>query len=152
MHRQKYRSIDAPYIPYIIKEYRYWTLSIHNDQRYLGRAYAWLVREGGMQRLSEITDEEMFELRLVMREYEKALRKLWSPDFMNYAWLANLFEEHGGHGHLHLIPRYEYARTFANVTFVDGRWGKNYAPFEAFKPEEHLLLEIRDALRVAVSP
>ena len=152
MHAQKYRSIDPAYIPYTIKEYRYWTLSIHNDQRYLGRSYAWLVREGEMQRLSEITDEEMFELRLVMREYEKALRKLWSPDFMNYAWLANLFEEHGGHRHLHLIPRYKYARTFANVTFVDGRWGKNYAPFEAFKPEEHLLLEIRDALRVAVAP
>ena len=71
---------------------------------------------------------------------------------MNYAWLANLFEEHGGHGHLHLIPRYKDARTFANITFVDGRWGKNYAPFEAFRPEDDLLLEIRDALREAVSP
>ncbi len=151
MHTQKYRSIDPIYIPYIIKEYRYWTLSIHNDQRYLGRAYAWLVREGGMQRFSEITDEEMFELRLVMREYEKAISNLCSPDFMNYAWLANLFEEHGGHGHLHLIPRYEQARTFANVTFVDGRWGKNYAPFEAFRPQESLLLQIRDALRLRLT-
>ena len=105
-----------------------------------------------MQRFSEIADEEMFELRLVMREYEKAIQKLWSPDFMNYAWLANLFEEHGGHGHLHLIPRYKDARTFANITFVDGRWGKNYAPFEAFRPDEDLLLKIRDALREAVSP
>ncbi len=105
-----------------------------------------------MQRFSEIVDEEMSELRLVMSEYEKAIRKLWSPDFMNYAWLANLFEEHGGHGHLHLIPRYEHARTFADVMFVDGRWGKNYAPFEAFRPEENLLMQIRDALGVALYP
>ena len=77
MHVQKYRSIDPEYIPYIIKEYRYWTLSIHTDQTrpriYLARA------RGGMQRFSEIADEEMFELRLAMREYEKAIQKLGAP-------------------------------------------------------------------------
>lgn len=143
----KYRSIDPEYVPQIIKEYRYWTLSIHDDQRYLGRAYAWLVREGGMQRFSGITDEEMAELRTILKEYEIALQELWQPDFMNYAWLANLFHEHGGHGHMHLIPRYKEARQFAGTEFVDGRWGKNFSPSEPFELSEDVLAQIRDALK-----
>lgn len=142
-----YRSIDPEYIPQIIKEYTYWTLSLNADQHYLGRAYAWLVREGGMQRFSEITDEEMAELRIVMREYEAAMTKLWQPDFMNYAWLANLFDAHGGHGHLHLIPRYKTPRTFEGAEFVDGRWGKNYTPSDEFKPPTELFQKIQRALK-----
>lgn len=144
---EKYRSIDEEYIPQIIKEYRYWTLSINADQRYLGRAYAWLVREGTMQRFSEITEEEMAELRIVMREYETVLADLWQPDFMNYAWLANLFKEHGGHGHMHLVPRYEKPRTFEGIEFVDGRWGANFSPSIPFPVAEEVLWKIRDALK-----
>ena len=144
---EKYRSLDQPYVQWIIKEYQYWTLLLNDDQRYLGRAYVWLVREGGMQRFSEITDVEYTELRIVMREYESALKELWNPDFMNYAWLANFFSEHGGHGHLHLIPRYQDSRTFAGIDFVDGRWGKNFSPYEALKPSEEILIQLRDALK-----
>lgn len=144
---EKYRSIDPEYIPLIVKEFRYWTLSINREQRYLGRAYAWLVREGGMQRFSEITDEEMTELRVLMKEYESAVAKLFAPDFMNYCWLANLFAQHGGHGHMHFIPRYKEPRTFAGIEFVDGRWGKNFTPYEEYEPPEDILFAIRDALR-----
>lgn len=143
----KYRSIDESYIPQIIKEYAYWTLSVHDEQRYLGRAYVWLVREGGMQRFSEITDEEMAELRIVLKEYEAALAELWQPDFMNYAWLANLFSEHGGHGHMHLIPRYKAPRTFEGSDFVDDKWGKNCMPSTPFETDDVMLSKIRDALK-----
>lgn len=144
---EKYRSLDQSYVQWTIKEYQYWTLLLNDDQRYLGRAYVWLVREGGMQRFSEITDVEYTELHIVMREYENALKELWDPDFMNYAWLANLISEHGGHGHLHLIPRYINSRTFAGVEFIDGRWGKNCFPSEQFKPSEEILTQLRDALK-----
>lgn len=143
----KYRSIDPEYVPQIIKEYQYWTLSIHEEQRYLGRSYVWLVREGGMQRFSEITDEEMAELRIVLKEYEAAMERLWQPDFMNYAWLANLFKEHGGHGHMHLIPRYEKARIFEGVEFVDDKWGKNSMPSTPFETTGEMVFKIRDALK-----
>jgi diadenosine tetraphosphate (Ap4A) HIT family hydrolase len=147
---EKYRSLDQQYRDWIIKEYQHWTLLVHDDQRYLGRAYVWLVREGGMQRLSEITDAESDELRIVMREYENALQALWKPDFMNYAWLANLFEHHGGHGHMHLIPRYKDTRTFADIEFVDGKWGQNYSPYEEFKPSQEILTQVRDVLKEAM--
>jgi len=147
----KYRSLDPQYTQFIIKEYKFWTLLIHDDQRYLGRAYAWLVREGGMQRFSEITDKESAELRIVINEYENAIKSLWNPDFMNYAWLANLIAQHGGHGHLHLIPRYKGPRSFAGIEFIDGRWGKNYSPYEHFKPAQESIFQVRDALKSAIS-
>lgn len=144
---EKYRSLDQQYVQWIIKEYTHWTLLLHDDQRYLGRAYVWLLREGRMQRFSEITEEEGAELRIVMREYEDALRSLWNPDFMNYAWLANFIHEHGGHGHLHLIPRYKDIRAFAEIEFVDGRWGQNFSPHEPLRPSAEVLTQIRDALK-----
>ena len=147
----KHRSLDEPFVQWILKEYEHWTLLLNDDQRYLGRAYVWLVREGGMQRFSEISDEEIAELRVVMRQYEDALNALWQPDFMNYAWLANLFSAHGGHGHLHLIPRYKEPRTFDGVEFVDGRWGKNFSPSEEYRPADDVLVSIRDSLRSAVN-
>ncbi len=145
---EKYRSLDSQYKEWIIKEYKYWTLLLHSEeQRYLGRAYVWLLRAGGMQKLSEINDEEYSELRLVIQEYEKAIGELWKPDFMNYAWLANLFQYHGGHGHLHLIPRYEKEREFAGQTFIDTRWGKNYAPADKFEVSQEILKKIRDSIK-----
>lgn len=147
----KYRSLDEPFTKWIIKEYTYWTLLLNDDQRYLGRAYVWLVREGGMQRFSEITDEEYAELRIVMRQYEQAAKELWAPDFMNYAWLANLISEHGGHGHLHLVPRYKDKRMFAGIEFIDGRWEKNFSPSEELKPREDVLINLRDALKEKLS-
>lgn len=147
----KYRSLDDPYAKWIIKEYTHWTLMLNDDQRYLGRTYAWLLREGEMQRFSEITDEEASELRVVMQENETALRKLWDPDFMNYAWLANFFHLHKGHGHIHFVPRYKDSRTFADVEFVDGRWGNNFSPYEKFPVAEDVLLKIRDEMRAHIS-
>jgi diadenosine tetraphosphate (Ap4A) HIT family hydrolase len=147
----KYRSLDAPYTKWIIKEYKYWTLLLNDDQRYLGRAYVWLVREGGMQRFSEVSDDEYSELRIVMYEYEQVLKELWNPDFMNYAWLANLISEHGGHGHLHLTPRYKDTRAFASIKFTDGRWGKNFSPSEEFKPSEEILVQILHAVKEKIS-
>ncbi len=143
----KYRSLDLEYKQWIIKEYKYWTLVLHDDQRYLGRCYVWLVREGVMQRFSQISDEENAELRTVISEYETAIDSIWSPDFINYAWLANHFHKHGGHGHLHLIPRYKESRSFAGADFIDGRWGQNFTPSEEFKPAHEILLQICDTLK-----
>jgi diadenosine tetraphosphate (Ap4A) HIT family hydrolase len=49
---------------------------------------------------------------------------------MNYAWLGNLFHEHGGHGHMHVIPRYAVVREFLGAEFKDERYGDNYVPYQ----------------------
>ncbi len=146
----KYRSIDTEYVHQIIKEYTHWTLSIHDDQHFLGRCYVWLVREGEMQRLSQLTSDEVEELRVVLKEYEAAVGALWQPDHMNYSWLGNFFHEHGGHGHMHLVPRYKDARSFDGKEFIDGKWGQNFTPHEPLKLKEEELLAIREAIQNAI--
>ncbi|MBA3732956.1 hypothetical protein H0W91_01105 [Patescibacteria group bacterium] len=153
MKKEKYRSLDPKYKEWILKEYKYWTLLLHSEeQRYLGRSYIWLLREGEMQKFSDTTDEEYTELKLIIQEYEKAIGVLWKPDFMNYAWLANLFIDHGGHGHLHLIPRYEKEREFSGHVFVDTRWGKNYSPADKFDVPVEILEKIRDSIKKNITP
>ena len=142
-----YRSLDPKYKQYIISEYDHWTLLINDDQAYLGRAYAWLVRQGEMQRLTSLTSlerEELFEV--VLREYEAALDELWQPDHMNYAWLGNYFRQHGGHGHMHLIPRYSGDRKLGTLIFRDIRWEMNYTPHARKTPSVRTLLKIRNML------
>jgi len=146
----KYRSIDPEYVSQIIKEYTHWTLSIHDNQHYLGRCYIWRVREGGMQRLSGITTEELLELHVVLKELEAALKELWQPDHMNYAWLGNFFQLHDGHGHMHVIPRYKTPRTFDGRIHTDERWGKNYSPTSPYELDEEALFRIRDAIKEAI--
>lgn len=143
---------DAAYEHLVLKRYRHWTLFLHENQHYLGRAYAWLNRHKDMHRLSKITKAERDELfDTVLPEYERAVEKLSSPDFMNYPWLGNEFVSHGGHGHLHLIPRYQDPVLFAGRTFTDGRWGKNYAPYPKTKTPKAVVEKIRDALKKNLS-
>ena len=137
---------DSYYQQFVVKEYECWKLVIEEKQRYLGQAVAWLKREGDMQRLSSLTEEERSELwNKVLPDYESAAEKLWQPDHMNYAWLGNYFHVHNGHGHMHLIPRYKTSRFFNNIEFVDGRWGKNYVPHTQDALSIEIALSVRDA-------
>jgi len=131
----------------VLKEGPHWTLYLHQNQYYLGRAYAWLVRPGQMQRLSRLPPEELTSLQALQQLYERALNQLWHPDHMNYAWLGNEFESHKGHGHMHLIPRYIRPVVFGEHTFTDERWGKNYAPYPVQIYSARLMFAIRDVLR-----
>ncbi len=134
-----------------IKEYTHFGLFIHESQAYLGRAVVWLSREGGMQRLSSIKEAEREELfSVIMPEYEKVLEKLWKPDHMNYCWLGNHFHTHEGHGHMHLIPRYESSREFEGYTFTDTRWGKNYSPSPDSDVPKEIVLKIKEAIQEVI--
>src|SRR5689334_8594470 len=80
-----------------LRNYPCWSLHLNHDQRYLGRAYAWLNRGGTMQRFSQLIGKEGEWLQIIIKKYESAMRELWAPDHMNYAWLGNDFEAHQGH-------------------------------------------------------
>jgi len=135
-----------------LKECSLWTLFLHSNQYYIGRAYAWLKREGEMQRLSQMTSEEIQELHVaILPAYEDVLASLWKPKHMNYAWLGNEFTQHQGHGHLHIIPRYDQPIQFVGAEFIDERWGKNYSPYPKQQYSDELVFTIRDALRNALN-
>ncbi len=121
---------------------------MHGNQSNLGRAVVWLLKEGRMQRLSHISRDEREELfSVIMPEYEKALERLWKPDYMNYSWLGNNFGSHEGHGHMHLIPRYESSRGFEDHIFTDERWSKNYSPSPHSDASKEIVLNIKKAIQ-----
>lgn len=137
---------DSYYEQFVVRHYKYWALLIEEKQRYLGQAVAWLKREGDMQRLSSLLEEERKELwEKVLPDYENAIEELWQPDHMNYTWLGNYFHMHNGHGHMHLIPRYKATRVFGDREFADNRWGKNYVPYEQEALPIEVALSVREA-------
>ena len=148
----RHRSLAAKYRRLIVKEYEYWTLLVDPDQAYLGSAYAWLVREGDMQRISRLWAGELVELQLVMRDHESALVKLWQPDDMDYAWLGVQSDDKSGHGQMDFIPRYRTSRTLklGALDFIDRRWGMDYMPYTSNVVSNRTLFKIRDLLRAEI--
>ena len=124
-----------------IKKYRYWTLALHSNQSYLGRCVCYLNIY--KDNLSELDKKEYLELFEIIKEHQKALEKLWTPDLWNYAQLGNVTP----HLHLHFIPRYMNSRKFGNVIFEDDRWGENYAPASPKLFQKEMLNEIIDAIK-----
>lgn len=104
-----------------LKEYKHWLLNVHYRQHTIG-AYIILARREGVQRISELHDTELIELKQVMREIESTLEsiEIFKPDRFNYEQLGN--ELH--HLHFHGIPRYSTTRIFDGEEWIDENWGK----------------------------
>lgn len=140
------------YQPSVLKEYPFWTLLLHERQRYLGRAVVWLARAGDMQRFSGLLPEELLKLRDITQEYEAVLDKLgFKPDHMGYSMLGNEMHLHKGHGHMHVVPRYKGPREFKGVTFVDDRWGSNHSPEMHFDLEPGIRVALIETLKAEIT-
>lgn len=129
-----------------IKSYKYWELFLHENQCYLGRVFVLLKDESAknVEDFLAINEEVREEFFMIGDKVKSALKILFQPDRMNYAALSNTSPKI----HVHLVPRYKESREFAGTTFVDIRWGKNYAPYDkSFVTEIQILLKIRDALK-----
>lgn len=129
-----------------IKSYKHWEVFLHENQCYLGRVFVQLKDESakGVEDFLAIDGEIRDEFFMIGDEVKAAQKVLFQPDRMNYASLSNTSPKI----HVHLVPRYKESREFAGETFVDVRWGKNYAPYDkSFVTEMSVLLKIRDALR-----
>ena len=118
-----------------IKEYKYWTLYLQENQCYLGRFYLLSKRIDAIDFIDMNYDERK-DFFLIACKVKNVLHKLFRPDLMNYAALGNRFKRL----HVHFIPRYKTKREFCNITFIDARWGMNYAPYDKslFIPQQCL--------------
>lgn len=129
-----------------IKEYKYWSLYLNEYQCYLGRVCLAAKRADAIDFI-DMTREEREEFFSIAGKVKDALGKLFQPDLMNYASLGNNFN----HLHVHLVPRYEKERIFNGITFVDKRWGSNYAPYDReFRLTMPQLNQIKQALASAL--
>lgn len=95
-----------------IKDHTHWSVYLHTNQYFLGRIYVWAKREGVVD-LMDATVEEQKELFIIGQSIKRALAKLFQPDLMNYAALAN----EACHLHVHFVPRYASPRTFDGMVY-----------------------------------
>lgn len=124
-----------------------WTVQLHPDQRYLGRLVIFLNRVAEIDFL-DLTEAEVLSYYSTARSAREALTRTFKPDMFNHATLRNEWRQH----HWHLVPRYEGPRTFNDMTFIDPRWGKNWAPYDKLDLKDEQLLTIRDAIKAEFKP
>lgn len=126
----------------IIKQYRYWTLYVHDNQQYLGRVYVWCRRENALD-LMDATEEERKELFVILSQIKNALSTTFKPDWFNYAFLGNETQ----HLHGHIIPRYAIKKEFMGQVFEDKEWGHNWRTDKSFVTPPEIVQAVKEALQ-----
>lgn len=134
--------MEDQYAKFLIKQGAYWEVYLHQNQHYLGRSYIWAKRPTALDFL-EMTAEEQSEFFTIGRELKHVLDSLFKPDLYNYAAFANT----SPHLHVHIIPRYKIPREFCSHSFIDQRWGRNYAPYDTPPLSEELILSVAAAVK-----
>ena len=111
---------EDPYAANIVKDYRYWTVYVHEDQGFIGRCVIWCKREDA-EDLAFATPEEQEELFEILRAVRGALEKAFGATWFNYSFLGNIDR----HLHGHLFPRYQVPVTFEGIVFEDLDYNMN---------------------------
>lgn len=125
-----------------LKVYDHWISSVSTRQHTLGSCVI-KARRQGVERISELTEEELKELTLAMKELEMALQQhpAFVPNRFNYLQLGNSLHQL----HFHMIPRYQTNREFAGLVWEDPEFG--HPPiFSDFKPDMEIILKIKQEL------
>lgn len=130
--------MDVDYSKNLIKEYKYWSLYVHENQGYLGRCIVWCKREEALD-LTDATLEEREELFIILQKLRQAIQTVFNPDWLNYAFLGNETR----HLHGHYLPRYAAPKTFMDTVFEDKLYAHNYKTDHTFVTTS----EIREAVR-----
>jgi diadenosine tetraphosphate (Ap4A) HIT family hydrolase len=107
-----------------IYQTKYWSVTIADDQRLLGRCYVTLKRHSGS--LSELKESEWADLRKVIKKMEAALRDGFGATMFNWnCYMNNAYKAVPPypHVHWHLRPRYRDKVKFAGLLFEDKDFG-----------------------------
>ncbi len=123
----------------VLKEYKYWSLVLAESQFLIGWSHAILKRHA--ERFEELTDEELIELKQVIKELKSALKKTFNPDWFNVMQLGNMTK----HIHFQLVPRYCKHRNFDGRVFVDEDYG-NMVVNRWKKEDKKFLLKLKECI------
>lgn len=99
-----------------LQVYRHWNVLLRPAQVTLGSLV--LAAFEPARALSELSRESYAELADVVRDIERALKRAFTYDKINYL----LFMMVDPDVHFHVIPRYAGERAFADRTFTDPGW------------------------------
>lgn len=102
----------------IVQRYDHWHVVIRGRQETLGDVTFVLKRK--VESLGDVTPEEMAELPVAVRWFEKAARALFAPDRIDYAVLL----DRDPNVHLDAFPRYErsverYGRSWTDSAYPE---------------------------------
>lgn len=125
-----------------LKEYKHWVLEVSYGQHTLGCFIIFAKRE--IEKISQLTTEEIDELKNVMKNVEGALMgiKEFKPDRFNYLQLGNFLH----HLHFHGIPRYKSPRMFNGQKWTDSTWGHPPVWSETNVGDE-VVIKLRDLIK-----
>lgn len=104
----------------IIVEGMHWRLVLNHNQNLLGKCF--LATRRHVEEVSRLTEDEWRELHQQLAAATGALALAFAPDHFNYVFLQNQHR----HVHMHVIPRYAGARTFAGSVFHDPGYPGHY--------------------------
>jgi diadenosine tetraphosphate (Ap4A) HIT family hydrolase len=124
-----------------VKDYKFWSVQVHQNQSYLGRCVIWCIREDA-EDLADANPGEQEELFKVLQDVRKAAMKAFGAEWFNYSFLGNETR----HLHGHFIPRYSSPQVFEDVTFTDEQWGKN--PHKGEKKDFIASPELLESIRL----
>ena len=110
-----------------IVEGDYWSLTLAQDQAYLGRAF--LTARRHVASLNELTDDEWAGLRTIIKAYEQVITDIFDAQLFNWTCLMNnafKAETPQPHVHWHVRPRYDHPVDAIGRTFHDPNFAHHY--------------------------
>jgi len=113
---------------YRLYESGLWSVFLADEQDYIGRCI--LVLKRHCPSLSELTEEEWVELRVLIGKVEECLKEVLGATLCNWSCLLNGFFKSPApnpHLHIHVRPRYDKPVVINGNTYVDGEFGHHYA-------------------------
>jgi diadenosine tetraphosphate (Ap4A) HIT family hydrolase len=127
----------------VLLESQLWRIALNENQNLLGKTIIVLRRH--LEDAARLTPAEWAELRQHIWIVQSSLRRAFTPDHFNLAFLGN----HDRHVHLHVIPRYAAPRELGGERFVDPEYPAHYA---VPAPERRVGAVLLERIRQAVDP
>lgn len=133
---------EKDYSKYLIKQYKFWGVYIHEYQNYLGRCVIWCDREDA-NHFTDATPAELEELQQICKDLQVAMDSLFAPDWLNFAMLGN----ETPHLHCHFVPRYSEEIELYGYTFKDEEFGHNWKTNKDFIVSEEFLQSLKTLIK-----
>ena len=111
-----------------VYESTFWSVFLSDEQDYIGRCILVLKRHCGS--LSDLTDDEWKELRMLICNVETCLKTVLGATLCNWSCLMNSFYKDSApdpHLHIHIRPRYAKPVMLNGHTYTDNEFGHHYA-------------------------
>ncbi len=128
-------------------ETRFWTVTLSQDQGYLGRCYVTLKEH--RETLSRLSDKQWQEFVEVVRKLESAMAASFGAKLFNWVCLMNnAYQKQPAqpHVHWHFRPRYDHKVKVGGMVFDDPKFGFHYDRNQVKLVDDSLLDEINQVI------